>query len=506
MTEQAFDVFLAHSSKDKPLIRQIYLKLKERGIRPWLDEEEIAPGTSFQDEIQQAIGQIKTAAICIGKEGLGPWQSLELKTFINQCVNRKIPLIPVLLPGVEEIPEDLLFLREFHAVAFEQHIEDEEALHRLEWGITGSKPPRSTSTPKSIPPIPPNPPTFLLKELQECDSVKILFIKNVKDPGRWAYSLDRMEHPQSRTFKLWWRSGSHGSKTPLMGDLMILHQRAKVTHIVEFLDAQVHQTDSGLLRWVRAVWMPEQEDWYQLSHQKEILGFNPNYSDGNTHSFNSFNFSTFREAWSDLEEFQKHVFKKLIQSKESTTDEDDLASEKGIDYTHLRDFLTAKQWKEADQETANRMAEALGQQSLVLLGSEAIRNFPITDLLTIDSLWSKYSDGKFGFSIQRRVLNEIFQDSKVTPETCFSDYERPKTIEDLSDRVTERWRTFGEKLGWINQDQRIMMIDYTQEVTNKPDGYLPLLGQSPDFYVVLTSRGIMPWWWLLLLRLEPWEL
>jgi hypothetical protein len=62
MADQQFDVFMAHSSQDKPLIRQICRQLKARGLRPWLDEEEIAPGTKFQDEIQQAIAQIKTAA------------------------------------------------------------------------------------------------------------------------------------------------------------------------------------------------------------------------------------------------------------------------------------------------------------------------------------------------------------------------------------------------------------------------------------------------------------
>lgn len=39
MTEQQFDVFLAHSSKDKPLIRRIYRKLSDLGMSPWLDEE-----------------------------------------------------------------------------------------------------------------------------------------------------------------------------------------------------------------------------------------------------------------------------------------------------------------------------------------------------------------------------------------------------------------------------------------------------------------------------------
>ena len=139
MSEQ-FDVFLAHSSKDKPLIRQIYRQLQKRGIEPWLDEEQIVPGTQFQDEIQQAIGQIKTAAIFIGQEGLGRWQALELKSFINECVERGIPVIPVLLPGVEQIPENLIFLKNFHAVFFGTSIDDEKALFQLEWGITRIKP------------------------------------------------------------------------------------------------------------------------------------------------------------------------------------------------------------------------------------------------------------------------------------------------------------------------------------------------------------------------------
>ncbi|PZO20572.1 MAG: hypothetical protein DCF25_06425 [Leptolyngbya foveolarum] len=66
MIERPFDVFLAHRSVDKPLIRKIYRALKARGLNPWLDEEEIPPGTSFQEELQQAIGRVKTAAICIG--------------------------------------------------------------------------------------------------------------------------------------------------------------------------------------------------------------------------------------------------------------------------------------------------------------------------------------------------------------------------------------------------------------------------------------------------------
>ncbi len=139
MTEQLFDVFLAHNSVDKPQVRIIATKLREQGIKPWLDEEQIPPGMSFQDEIQKAIPLIKSAAIIIGTQGLGKWQIMELRSLITKFVDRRIPVIPVLLPGVDNIPGDLLFLQELNWVKFEQ-IDDTRAFYRLEWGITQVKP------------------------------------------------------------------------------------------------------------------------------------------------------------------------------------------------------------------------------------------------------------------------------------------------------------------------------------------------------------------------------
>ncbi|MBE7380707.1 MAG: toll/interleukin-1 receptor domain-containing protein [Leptolyngbya sp. SIO1E4] len=316
MPEQQFDVFLAHSSKDKPLIRQIYRQLKTRGIRPWLDEEEIAPGTKFQDEIQQAIKQIKTAAIFFGKGGLGGWQALELKSFISQCVERNIPIIPVLLPGVENIPEELIFLQEFHAVFFKDNIEDKKALFQLEWGITGTRPTTPSPPPSPLPP-PPSP-DVNRKELYECEPSKLLFIKNVRDPnGGWAYTLDRIQQMgaslESRVFELFWLPTSKGARSASKGDLMILNQHAKVTHVVEMLDDEIRKNDAGYFRWVQIVWLPAQKDWSQLPHQREILGFEPpTIGGGATYSFASPNFGKFRAAWENLGSFQQHVFKMLI--------------------------------------------------------------------------------------------------------------------------------------------------------------------------------------------------
>ncbi len=56
---QQFDVFLAHNSVDKPQVRVIAKKLRERGLKPWLDEEQIPPGMSFQDEIHRTIYELR---------------------------------------------------------------------------------------------------------------------------------------------------------------------------------------------------------------------------------------------------------------------------------------------------------------------------------------------------------------------------------------------------------------------------------------------------------------
>ena len=82
---------------------------------------------------------MNSAAICLGPCGLGRWEAVELGAFISQCVERGIPVIPVLLPGVEEIPEPLVFLRELNAVRFSA-VDDQAALDRLVWGIKGTKP------------------------------------------------------------------------------------------------------------------------------------------------------------------------------------------------------------------------------------------------------------------------------------------------------------------------------------------------------------------------------
>ncbi|NMG21517.1 hypothetical protein DP116_19510 [Brasilonema bromeliae SPC951] len=120
-------------------MRAIANQLKKHDIKIWLDEEQIPPGRSFQDEIQKAIPLVKSAAIFIGLKGLGKWQRMEVRSLTTKCVEKDIPLIPVLLPGVTELPETLVFLKEYTWVEFSKSTDDPQALHNLVWGITATQ-------------------------------------------------------------------------------------------------------------------------------------------------------------------------------------------------------------------------------------------------------------------------------------------------------------------------------------------------------------------------------
>jgi hypothetical protein len=58
-------------------------------------------------------------------------------------MKEKIPVIPVLLPGVVDLPAELLFVQQLSWVRFANAIDDAEALYNLEWGIRGTPPARA---------------------------------------------------------------------------------------------------------------------------------------------------------------------------------------------------------------------------------------------------------------------------------------------------------------------------------------------------------------------------
>ncbi|WP_172456321.1 GUN4 domain-containing protein, partial [Microcystis aeruginosa] len=114
-----------------------------------------------------------------------------------------------------------------------------------------------------------------------------------------------------------------------------------------------------------------------------------------------------------------------------------LKSAKGIDYRNLEDLLKRQQWKEADKETARVMLQVANRTKERWLREEDIDNFPCEDLRTIDQLWLKYSNGKFGFSVQAKIYRELGGTRQ---------YNR---------RV---WDAFGDRVGWRVNNSWIQML------------------------------------------------
>ena len=108
----------------------------------------------------------------------------------------------------------------------------------------------------------------------------------------------------------------------------------------------------------------------------------------------------------------------------SPTQIDDLRSEKGIDYSKLRDLLAAQNWEEADKETYEVMIKAVGKKSGDWFTRDELLNFPCQDLRTIDQLWVQYSKGRFGFSVQKEIYLSVGgRLGSYEPETFLRFYE-----------------------------------------------------------------------------------
>ncbi|HAA33397.1 MAG TPA: Clp protease [Cyanobacteria bacterium UBA8553] len=130
----------------------------------------------------------------------------------------------------------------------------------------------------------------------------------------------------------------------------------------------------------------------------------------------------------------------------------DLVSERGVDYTPLRNLLAAGEWQKADRETETVMIMASGREQDGWLSEEDLDMFPCEDLGIIDQLWVKYSNGHFGFSTQKRIWESIEGTNKK---------------EDV-----EVWKQFGDRVGWRVNNSWIGYRNLTFSL-DAPEGHLP---------------------------------
>jgi hypothetical protein len=115
-------------------------------------------------------------------------------------------------------------------------------------------------------------------------------------------------------------------------------------------------------------------------------------------------------------------------------------------FSDLERFLQNHQWEDADGETARLMILLSGDKSETQFKIDAIDDFPLGELLKIDSLWKEHSQGKFGFTIQKNIWS----------------------------RSKRNFNNFSSKVGWrIGKNwltDTELKYDYTA-----PEGHLPSL-------------------------------
>ncbi|WP_377475171.1 MAG: serine/threonine-protein kinase [Microcoleus anatoxicus] len=149
----------------------------------------------------------------------------------------------------------------------------------------------------------------------------------------------------------------------------------------------------------------------------------------------------------------------LLIPKPAAAETTRVISAVGMDYINLRNLLAAKKWREADEETARVMLKVAGREKQEWLDTESIDKFPCEDLRTIDQLWVKYSNGRFGFSVQKRI------------------YQSLGGTREYDDKI---WEAFGDKVGWGKKNERLYYNDLTYS-EKAPEAHLPFVGMEMVF-------------------------
>jgi hypothetical protein len=128
----------------------------------------------------------------------------------------------------------------------------------------------------------------------------------------------------------------------------------------------------------------------------------------------------------------------------------------GIDYRPLRDMLKAKKWEEADQETDRVMYRVRSANKIEnrFFWEEDIDNFPCEDIRIIDQLWIKYSNGHFGFSVQK----EIYQ-----------------SLDGTREYNEEVWKNFRDTVAWSKRKGEGWIMNYSDNFYDikAPKAHLP---------------------------------
>lgn len=459
--EQKFDVFLAHHSADKPFVLEISTKLKQRGLKPWLDEEQIAPGQSFQQKIQQAIPTVKTAAIILGINGVGRWQEWEIQTFFHQCVQRGTTVIPILLPGVDEVPDNLPFLQQLRWINFSSPA-DSTALELLIWGITDKRPqedlkddsPSTTSTATIRPSSFDSDIHFNQTRAQSYQKFKVdVSYKITSKTTDKVLSISNGSTKHGANLIQWEWLNSDEQKFQIFRLEGEQEYSLRVKHSGQCLAVPDRSMDRGiaLIQWECNGYAEQQfelipyGEYYAIKVKHSGMVITVTKNDEKVCQYPQFS-----ADFSDDQLFKIEEIESYSHTDQNNSD-DSLKFTSDTNYSKLENFLKSGYWKEADQATTEIMLKIAKMRNESDLDEKLLATLPISDLLRIDELWRKYSNQKFGFSVQKEIFHESAKD-----------------VKDFAERVGWKYKTVvGDYFSWKERH------DIKFELDAAPSGHLP---------------------------------
>lgn len=146
------------------------------------------------------------------------------------------------------------------------------------------------------------------------DLTQLKWTKNIKrEDGEWAYSYKNIDY-NSKILNLHWKLDNFDNAgKPEERDLIILRQKGKVTHVVEFLNNSIYKEEpenNWIYRLVKVIWMTDV--WSEPPHQNDVFDCSLNLQGGNAIKLE--NIRNLRQKWDNkggMPSFQKHIQKKL---------------------------------------------------------------------------------------------------------------------------------------------------------------------------------------------------
>ncbi len=96
-TSMAHDVFISHSSKDKPTADAICAALESTNIRCWVAPRDISPGANWGESIIDGITNSKVMVVVFSSHAN---KSAQVMREIERAVNKGLPIIPMRIEDV----------------------------------------------------------------------------------------------------------------------------------------------------------------------------------------------------------------------------------------------------------------------------------------------------------------------------------------------------------------------------------------------------------------------